>query len=697
MKMQTRQSGSILIEALISLVVLAIGIIAIAKLEGLVMRSGSDAQARNVALKLAQQKVDDLRAYNQILANGMVWSDTVTNPTTRPFEFIGDLQGGRVLWPATVNNSGQVWKRTTVGNTNFDVRWLVDNYDDSGVVGTASIDKTDYKKVTMIVSWTDIDGDIEQIRLASYIAKIETYGSKLLATGGADVPGPSVIYNPGVAPEVISIDSQGESIETTLPEPAIKKLASTNYFFSQFETVTYGVGNVELRREEFLNINCQCQYATGNNWKNDGYPVAKIIWHPDHEDDAAEHAAMVAGYFHPDPEAHAFIFQTESSRADFLGDMITKVAGIQATSGPNQHPFCTICCRDHHDGKASYLATVDGPDTGSVADNTVDEVRLYACDPTDDDTSDNDGQRANCFDPWRPVADYDSTTGDHKHYTSAGAVVNPGANGTYIESCRLKRINGLFKVFQDWHLHANTFAAAADETFTSPNKLDDYRAFIKDYIKTVIVNSNNLPLNYTTTTILNPATSFFWPPVGTTYPATSRFISRGIYMDYLDTFSLSKINELVNTTTFFENVPFNEINLTRLTRWQNVPFAWQDNHDVSVGSGECEDGTNGAKDYDASDDDTFDCVTNYDLTDVGSTGNPEDIDRGEVRVKDASSRFEVKASIRLGNTAFTKTEDPLDEPTTSANVNYPATGNRTYDSAQITYTTSVPGNNGTLN
>ena len=690
MNRQTRQTGSLLIEAMISLLVLSVGIIALAELDSVIMRGGANAQARNMAVKLAQKKIDDLRAYNEVLADaGLVWPDSVAVPASRrPYEFIADVEGGSVMWPNTTTIDGDTWRTTRVGNTDYAMRWVVDNWNEGGILAPTSLDVATYKQVAMTVSWTNIEGDNEQLSLPAYIAKINNYGQKILNKGSLSAAGPLVEYIPGLAPEIISLDSDGELIETTLPEPAIKKLASVKYFYSQFSTVTY-VGSVALREEEFLNINCQCDFPGGSAWKDEGFPVARVIWHPDHDKDTDTHTAMVVSLFHPDVDDHAFISQTGSSRADFLGNEIIKTIGEQAGGASSQHPFCDICCNDHHDTNKDFIADLNGNANGSIdSDEEEALVALYACDPTDDDVTDDNGQRANCVDPWRPSIDYITSTGDHRHYTSAAVEVTPSGTGTYIESCRLKRINGLFNVFQDWHLYSDTYAAAAQETFTAANQLSGYQQYIKNYVETATDLAGNVPLNYTTTTIVNPATSFFWPPASTvTYPITTRFIARGIYMDYLDPYTLRKVNELSGTSSFFENVAFSEINMTRLSRWRNSPNG--------ASLTQCDEGNNAPLDISQ----TTDCVTDFDTNDVGTTGSVDELDRGEVRVNATVSDFNVKSNVLLGNTGFTTlTDDPMDEPTTpTAFITFPTSADLSFDPADVTYTTSIPGKDGLLN
>ena len=60
MKRITKSHGFSLIEVMIALLVLAVGILGISKLQGTLIRNTSDANQRTVAVSVAQQKIDDL-------------------------------------------------------------------------------------------------------------------------------------------------------------------------------------------------------------------------------------------------------------------------------------------------------------------------------------------------------------------------------------------------------------------------------------------------------------------------------------------------------------------------------------------------------------------------------------------------------------------------------------------------------------
>ena len=67
------QAGVSLIEVLITLVVLGMGLMSLAKFQGTVMKDNSMGKERTVAIHLAQQKLEDLRNFSEV---------TTPNPQT---------------------------------------------------------------------------------------------------------------------------------------------------------------------------------------------------------------------------------------------------------------------------------------------------------------------------------------------------------------------------------------------------------------------------------------------------------------------------------------------------------------------------------------------------------------------------------------------------------------------------------------
>ena len=149
--------GFTLLEALIALLVLSFGMLAIAGFQVTLTRSSDLAKQRTEALRLAQQKVEGLRAYGQV--------DTYTAS------------------PHIINYTDDVVSGTdsTTTNATFNRTWTV----------TANSTNTE-KWVNVEVAWTDRAGQSQTVQLLSVISKFDPRDIGTLATG----PGASKVRKP---------------------------------------------------------------------------------------------------------------------------------------------------------------------------------------------------------------------------------------------------------------------------------------------------------------------------------------------------------------------------------------------------------------------------------------------------------------------------------------------------------------------
>jgi len=184
-----RETGFSLLEVLIALVVLAVGLISVAKFQGTIMKSGSLAKARTVATHLAQEKLDDLRNYEVLIT---------TDPTT--FAIVGCNVAGKVRYSCIANNAGGTLATgtVTVASVNYTRTWTVQNYYFAATAAgktanTAAVTNyapaapvvlppyPDYKVVAVTVAWTDQDGSAQSVVLSSIISASDPlYSGRIL-------------------------------------------------------------------------------------------------------------------------------------------------------------------------------------------------------------------------------------------------------------------------------------------------------------------------------------------------------------------------------------------------------------------------------------------------------------------------------------------------------------------------------------
>ncbi len=238
-------------------------------------------------------------------------------------------------------------------------------------------------------------------------------------------------------------------------------------------------------------------------------------------------------------------------------------AATLANNDPPQSQYCDTCCRDHHDNSIA----IGKPK----------------------------------FDPRRPT---------HTHYKIVnGALVVAGATDDYIESCRLIRVDGVFRVAADmYNDYFNLLATKNDGTATAfaptTTATTNYKNIVLDYLDARIINqANSLLYN----TILTNAAVLVLEIARTINDPTSISIqrsndfkwlhSRGLFIDFLEQEAIDKItnakDNCVSPATLSSCVlkytPFTSINMSELSNWSptsGIQLVVSNNDFSGAGSGD---------------------------------------------------------------------------------------------------------------
>lgn len=139
------QRGSTLFEALVAFLVLSLGMVAIARLQGHLRLDADVARQRSEAVRLAQEDMETLRSFGTVVAAA---------PGTRSFD-------------ALANDSRPVDTGTA---------YLIARQVTADAVPLA-------KSVSITVSWTDRSGGAQQVTLHSIVAGSDPALSAALALG----------------------------------------------------------------------------------------------------------------------------------------------------------------------------------------------------------------------------------------------------------------------------------------------------------------------------------------------------------------------------------------------------------------------------------------------------------------------------------------------------------------------------------
>ncbi|MGB0205673.1 MAG: type IV pilus modification PilV family protein [Neptuniibacter sp.] len=443
----------------------------------------------------------------------------------RSFDSLSGSTAGESYFVDISSSTASLTVASGLASYDFDIAWTIaDNIVASSALtpGASGAVYRTLKQVDVVVSWELPEAG--SVSLSSYIGGIDPNAAALTVDNISNIGGdsPDVGYTPGVAPEVIAVDvADGKLKETTKPLPEVTNKSQSTQV--RFETITYTNTNTEIQliQEDFVTVNCRCVLNTSGG----------TVTTP----------------------AYQRFEDADTPLTEVLGTSVSGATGTEATLGGGkvQSEFCGRCCANHHDTNSSsvkYSPQANAASTGSS--NTL------------------------------------SHGVDHPHYTltvSGGVLTYTEAvhNSEYVEACRFKRIDGIYRLIQDWDLReVNVFPRAYLDSSSSA-ALADYVEYIKDLVKHEIFHED-IPLASVAASVLASTaepTLTSVPSLTLTSTGNDESISRSIYLDnilsvegladYLLTLSAASVAE----DTWLEFVPFNEINTTQLTKWNSTSTA----------------------------------------------------------------------------------------------------------------------------
>jgi len=419
---QVSQHGFSLMEVLIGIAIFAIGMLALASLQGALTRSTAEAKVRTTAVNVAEQIIEGQRGFAQVLGGGFSFASIVDVPVGAPITVIQLFDG-----TVTRYEPGDTVPTGVDGITYTVTQDVTDYYYDlatdafTETVPTGAV-IPDYKTVVVNVAWNDdrnyvIDEGTQTtgnlgggfVEVSATISNISVASAIQVAEqDDKDIIAPDIVYTPGANPDIVSLQLGPTKFKESLtPEPTVYR----DNLETRFDVVTYSQSAgaaIFLRREEFVAVSCECTLYDEDE-SNQGKTPA--IW---------------AGDEYTEPE------------------LVTKDYGVPIPN-VSQSSLCDTCCRDHHDGGGSAL-----------------------------------------YDPSRPLDEYsgyDSSLpdeysgGDHNHYFIRGGSWSVAGDGDdYIEACRFIRKDGFFRLTQDFRLEGlNTFQA---DYLITEDQVDDYSTYV---------------------------------------------------------------------------------------------------------------------------------------------------------------------------------------------------------------------------
>ncbi len=300
-----------LMEVLVGIAIFAIGMLALASMQGSLTRATAEAKVRTEAVNIAEEFIEEQRGFVQLTstAGTFAYADIIDQTQT-----------------VTRNN---VTYTVTQDVTDYFYDLLSDAFTTTAPTGYTV---PNYKTVSVTVGWADGrnfivnegnektstslgGGEIQVTGTIAHVS-IAAAGKVVNENDSRTLDAPPVDYSQGQRPDIIPL-SLGENKfkESLLPEPDV--IRAEELVETRFDVITYSqtnAGAVFLRREEFMTVSCDCTLKAppGSDESAGRRPV---IWAGDE---------YVRGHY------------------------VNKPYGMSANFQQSQ--FCDECCRDHHDG-----------------------------------------------------------------------------------------------------------------------------------------------------------------------------------------------------------------------------------------------------------------------------------------------------------------------------------------------------------
>ena len=205
---QSNQRGFNLMEVLMGIAIFAIGMLALASLQGALTRSTAEAKVRTTAVNIAEQIIEGQRGFAQVLGVGF------------SFENIVDITGTTLTFDGTMtrNPTGDpvgVTYTVTQDVTDYYYDLATDAYTETAPIGAVI---PDYKTVLVNVAWDDdrnfvIDEGTQTtgnlgggfVELSATISNVSVATAvKVAEQDDNDIIAPNIGYAPGRNPDIVS-------------------------------------------------------------------------------------------------------------------------------------------------------------------------------------------------------------------------------------------------------------------------------------------------------------------------------------------------------------------------------------------------------------------------------------------------------------------------------------------------------------
>jgi type IV pilus modification protein PilV len=457
-RFNTRATGFSLIEVLVAVVILSIGLLALASLQLSMIRSSSATKAQTIAAALAKERIEQIRAFRSLDAYRQ-W----TTPAAGTVESINDDGTGNLgglQFTRTTKIKRYVYDKaatvakfvelTTAQNTLTDTAISALNNVD-GVTSPQYVLTKDFKRIAVDVTWTGSMNEPLRVSMEDILDSLDpTESASILGLVGASSGARKIeekISDPALDAMVIPIAVGGGSESAASnPKPVVTTghdTVETRFDVFTYNAVSGGTANAQQKVETSV-VSCSCSTASplpGSSvrgyrptyWDGSRYAIPSLV------------DTSGAGSYSPKAKADPAYVNKQSS-------------------------LCTACCRDHYD---------------------------------------QNGVKGAAFSPKLATKDVDDmiTATTHNHYlanSSGTAWTALTSGGSYSEACRVIRVEGFWRVAADLNndyfnllatkdlSNAAYYASASTPDSTATT---NYQGFVVDYLDARFTN-NATPSTY---------------------------------------------------------------------------------------------------------------------------------------------------------------------------------------------------------
>lgn len=310
-----RPSGFALIEALIAVVVLATGLLALTALQGALTRSSADSKARSQVAAYVASEMDRIRTGESVAAKSA--TTTGTNPISVAARAAGLSSLSQTVTSQTFYADAAGSFDTLNPNTGKNAR---------------------FERIRLNMAWTDATGAGRGLSMTTDISPLALVSSKVLVDRKPLDPNQlrPIVRRPSPVTEGMIPIALGDGQETaaTNPKPElVGRSDNTLVSDTRFEVLTFGSADAANagfsrfnKRIETAVVGCTCQTGL------DGFPTGGSA--------PAINSLLRAAAFRPSYwDGNNYIEPTVASYP---------VASSPAT-GQSQSQLCDVCCRDHRD------------------------------------------------------------------------------------------------------------------------------------------------------------------------------------------------------------------------------------------------------------------------------------------------------------------------------------------------------------